>query len=47
VSAAEALSRLGRLAAQLVEANRWLFDTADRLVHDVERCGPGRVLVAR
>jgi hypothetical protein len=43
VSAAEALSRLGRLAAQLVEANRWLFDTADRLVHDVEACGPGRL----
>lgn len=38
--AAAALSRLGRLAARLVESERWLFETADRLVQDVEHCGP-------
>jgi hypothetical protein len=38
--AADALSRLGKLAARLVEADRWLFATADRLIHDVEACGP-------
>ena len=40
LEAAEALSRLGRLAARLVASERWLFETADRLVHDVESCGP-------
>jgi hypothetical protein len=40
LEAAEALSRLGRLAARLVESDRWLFETADRLVQDVEECGP-------
>jgi hypothetical protein len=37
---AEAISQLGRLTARLVEADRWLFETADRLVQDVEHCGP-------
>jgi hypothetical protein len=46
VYAAEALSRLGRMAARLVESDRWLFETADRLVHDVEACGPEYALVA-
>jgi hypothetical protein len=44
--AAGALSRLGQLAARLVESDRWLFETAERLVHDVEACGPEQVLVA-
>jgi hypothetical protein len=44
VYAAEALSRLAQLASQLVDTDRWLFETADRLVHDVESCGPGPVL---
>ena len=45
LGAAEALSRLGRLAARLVESDRWLFETADRLVHDVESCGPAQAPV--
>ena len=40
LDAADAMSRLGRLAATLVDADRWLFETADRLVQDVEHCGP-------
>jgi hypothetical protein len=44
LDAAEALSRLGRMAAALVDADRWLFETADRLVHDVEACGPQPVV---
>ena len=38
--AADALARLGDLTARLVEADRLLFETADRLMHDVESCGP-------
>jgi hypothetical protein len=44
--AAAALSRLGQLAARLVDSDRWLFETAERLVHDVEACGPEQALVA-
>jgi hypothetical protein len=46
IHAAEALSRLGRLAASLVDSDRWLFETAERLVRDVEACGPQPALVA-
>jgi hypothetical protein len=28
------------LAERLVEADRWLFETADRMVQDIEACGP-------
>jgi hypothetical protein len=31
------------LAERLVEADRWLFETADQLVQDVEACGPAAV----
>src|SRR5688572_10248453 len=40
LEAAAALSRLGQMAARLVEADRWLFASADRLIQDVESCGP-------
>jgi hypothetical protein len=35
-----ALEGVRDLAEQLVEADRWLFESADRLVHDVAECGP-------
>jgi hypothetical protein len=41
--AAAAMSELGLLAARLVASDRWLFETADRLVHDVEHCGPAAI----
>jgi hypothetical protein len=46
IHAAEALLRLAQLATTLVESDRWLFETADRLVHDVQACGPQPALVA-
>jgi hypothetical protein len=36
-----ALDALQEMAETLVEADRWLFETADRLLKDVEQCGPG------
>ena len=38
--AQEALAELRATTARLVEADRWLPETADRLVDDVEGCGP-------
>ena len=38
--AADAVARLGEMTAMLVEADRWLFESADRLIEDVELCGP-------
>ena len=35
-----ALEEMRGLAELLVESGRWLFDTADRLLADVEDCGP-------
>ena len=39
-SAREALAELRALTARLVEADRWLAETAERLIDDVEGCGP-------
>ena len=36
-----ALSAMQNMAENLVESERWLFQTADRLLRDVEECGPG------
>jgi hypothetical protein len=36
-----ALDALQEMVETLVEADRWLFETADRLLKDVEQCGPG------
>ena len=38
-----ALDDVRQLAERLVEADRWLFETADRLVHDLEDCGPAAI----
>jgi hypothetical protein len=38
--ARDALAEVEALAARLVEADRWLPETADRLLDDVEGCGP-------
>lgn len=38
--AADALTRVEDLTVRLVEADRWLQETADRLLDDVEGCGP-------
>jgi hypothetical protein len=35
-----AMGALQELAEALVEADRWMFQTADRLLRDVEDCGP-------
>jgi hypothetical protein len=35
-----ALDALREMAERLIESERWLFETADRLLHDVEACGP-------
>lgn len=35
-----ALEGIRALAGRLVDADRWLPDTAERLVQDVEHCGP-------
>jgi hypothetical protein len=39
--AADAVREIGTLLERLVEADRWLFESADRLLRDVEDCGPG------
>jgi hypothetical protein len=36
-----AYDALQEMAERLVEADRWLFQTADKLMNDVEDCGPG------
>ena len=36
-----AFDALQEMAENLVESDRWLFQTADRLLRDVEDCGPG------
>jgi hypothetical protein len=38
--AGEALVKVKDLTARLVEADRWLPESADRLLDDVEGCGP-------
>jgi hypothetical protein len=38
-----ALDDVRLLAERLVEADRWLFETADRLVQDLEGCGPAAI----
>jgi hypothetical protein len=38
--ARDALVELRSLTTRLVEADRWLAETAERLVDDVEGCGP-------
>jgi hypothetical protein len=35
-----AFDALQEMAEKLVEAERWLFASADRLLRDVEECGP-------
>jgi len=36
-----AFDALQEMAERLIESDRWLFRTADRLMDDVEACGPG------
>jgi len=36
-----AFDALQEMVETLVESDRWLFETADRLMSDVEECGPG------
>ena len=36
-----AYDALQEMAERLVEADRWLFQTADQLMDDIEACGPG------
>jgi hypothetical protein len=36
-----AYDALQEMAERLIESDRWLFKTADRLMDDVEACGPG------
>jgi hypothetical protein len=38
-----ALADVRELAERLVEADRWLFETADRLLEDLAECGPAPV----
>ena len=38
--AGEAVRQIGSLLERLVEADRWLSESADRLLRDVEGCGP-------
>jgi hypothetical protein len=38
--AQDALAELKAMATRLVEVDRWLPETAERLVDDVEGCGP-------
>jgi hypothetical protein len=40
-----ALDDVRLLAERLVEADRWLVETADRLIHDLGDCGPAPVPV--
>ena len=40
-----AYNALQEMAERLVEADRWLFQTADRLMDDIEQCGPAPVQV--
>jgi hypothetical protein len=44
--AREAVERLRAFAADLAASGRLLFDTAERLVTDVEACGPAPAPVA-
>jgi hypothetical protein len=38
--ARDALAELRALTERLVEADRWLPETAQRLIDDIEGCGP-------
>jgi hypothetical protein len=38
--ARETLAQVTRLASGLVESGRWIDETADALVRDLEDCGP-------
>jgi hypothetical protein len=38
--ALEALAEVKAMTARLVDADRWLPETAERLINDVEGCGP-------
>jgi hypothetical protein len=38
--ARDALEQMRDLTETLFESERWLFDTADRLLTDIEDCGP-------
>ncbi len=38
-----ALERMGELFEVLVESERWLFESADRLMRAIEDCGPALV----
>jgi hypothetical protein len=40
-----ALVDVRELAERLVEADRWLFETADRLIQDLEETGPATTAV--
>jgi hypothetical protein len=35
-----ALRALQEMSENLVESERWLFESADRLLRDIEECGP-------
>jgi hypothetical protein len=35
-----AMRALQQMAENLVESERWLFESADRLLRDIEECGP-------
>ena len=35
-----AVRALQEMAENLVESDRWLFESADRLLRDIEACGP-------
>jgi predicted metal-dependent enzyme (double-stranded beta helix superfamily) len=39
-AAREALAEVEALTGRLVESDRWLPETAERLLDDVEGCGP-------
>ena len=42
-AARAALEAMVQLTEGLIESERWPFDTADRLLADIEDCGPGLV----
>ena len=39
-----AYADLHEMAERLIESERWLFQTADRLMRDVEDCGPSETV---
>lgn len=42
--AREAMASVARLARDLVESERWIDETAEGLVRDIEDCGPEAAL---